>query len=103
MGELPCLGVHEAERILQPQSLLQGQQAMLKASLTGAWLNPNQVLVIGHTVPVPPKTSGVPKALLLERNGQLSCNPKKKRKKKGCRRRKACAPAFQQEHRLMQL
>ena len=28
-------------------------------------------------------SSGVLKALLLERNGQLSCNPKKKKKKKG--------------------
>ena len=27
-------------------------------------------------------SSGVLKALLLERNGQLSCNPKKKKKKK---------------------
>ena len=29
-------------------------------------------------------SSGVLKALLLERNGQLSCNPKKKKKKKSC-------------------
>ena len=43
------------ECILQPQSLLQRQQAMLKASLTGAWLTPNEVLIIGHTIPVPPQ------------------------------------------------
>ena len=50
-----CLGVQVAESILQPQCLLQGQQAMLKASLTGAWLTPNEVLITGHTVPVPPQ------------------------------------------------
>ena len=48
------------ECILQPQSLLQRQQAMLKASLTGAWLTPNEVLIIGHTIAVPPKARGVP-------------------------------------------
>ena len=58
MGELPCLGMQLAERILQPQCLLQGQQAMLKASLTGAWLAPNEVLITGHTVPVPPQGKG---------------------------------------------
>ena len=58
MGELLCLGVQVAESILQPQSLLQGQQAMLKASLTGAWLIPNEVLITGHTVPVPLQGKG---------------------------------------------
>ena len=58
VGELLCLGVQVAESILPPQCLLQGQQAMLKASLTGAWLTPNEVLITGHTVPVPPQGKG---------------------------------------------
>ena len=58
MREFPCLGVQVAERILQSQCLLQGQQAMLKASLAGSWLTPNEVLITGHTVPVPPQGKG---------------------------------------------
>ena len=58
MGELSFLGLQVAFRYLQPQSLLQGQQAMLKAILTGAWLTSNEVLIIGHTVPVLPQGKG---------------------------------------------
>ena len=79
MGELPCLGLQVAERILQPQSLLQGQQAMLKASLTGAWLTSNEVLVIGHTVPIP---------LIRQGGYQLAGQAA------GCRGRKVCALVY---------